>query len=108
MIKTSLLQLRVLSFDFFQNGGVGVGVFPEGEEILVGGECPDAGGIGTRSLRGSRLQRVRTSHAKMRQGSRPESLSNATPLEPQLDFPTEAQLVLARGKNPYRLLPRRP
>jgi hypothetical protein len=29
-----------------EDGDVGVGVFPEGEEILVGGECPDAGGIG--------------------------------------------------------------
>jgi hypothetical protein len=33
-----LLQLRVLRFRFFQDGYVGVGVFPEGEEILVGGE----------------------------------------------------------------------
>jgi hypothetical protein len=34
--------------------GVGVGVFPEREEIFVGGERPDAGGIGIRSLLGSR------------------------------------------------------
>src|ERR1700740_1434372 len=32
-----LPQLRVLLFGFFQDGDVGVGVFPEGEEILVGG-----------------------------------------------------------------------
>jgi hypothetical protein len=31
-----LLQLRVLGFRFFQDGDVGIGVFPEGEEILVG------------------------------------------------------------------------
>jgi hypothetical protein len=36
---------------FLQDGDVGVGVFPEGEEIIVGGECPDAGNIGIRSLR---------------------------------------------------------
>jgi len=29
--------------------GCRVGVFPEREEILVGGECPDSGGIGIRS-----------------------------------------------------------
>jgi hypothetical protein len=33
-----------------QDGDVGVGIFPEGEEILVGGERPDAGGVGIRSL----------------------------------------------------------
>ena len=31
-------------------------VFPEGEEILVGGERTDTGGIGIRSLRGFRVQ----------------------------------------------------
>src|SRR6202158_5620555 len=30
-----LLQLRVLRFGFLQDGDVGVGVFPEGEEVLV-------------------------------------------------------------------------
>jgi hypothetical protein len=34
------LQLRVLGLGFLQDGGVGVGVFPEREEILVGGERP--------------------------------------------------------------------
>jgi len=32
------LQLRVLGFGLFQDGDVGVGVFPEGEEVVVGGE----------------------------------------------------------------------
>jgi hypothetical protein len=32
-----LLQLRVLCPDFLQDGDAGVGVFPEGEEILIGG-----------------------------------------------------------------------
>jgi hypothetical protein len=30
------LQRRVLSLGLFQDGDVGVGVFPEGEEILTG------------------------------------------------------------------------
>src|SRR6266852_2668932 len=65
------LQLRVLGFRLLQDGDVGVGVLPEGEEILVGGERPDAGSIGIRALRGSRLQGVGTSHSQMRQRSRP-------------------------------------
>ncbi len=32
-----LLQLRVLRLSFFQDGDVGVGVFPEREEILISG-----------------------------------------------------------------------
>jgi hypothetical protein len=34
-----------------QDGNIRVSVFPEGEEIFVGGERPDAGGIGIGSLR---------------------------------------------------------
>src|ERR1700686_978898 len=30
-----LLQLRVLRFGFLQDGDVGIGVFPEGDEILI-------------------------------------------------------------------------
>ena len=30
------LQLRVLRFGLLQDGDVGIGVFPEGEEILIG------------------------------------------------------------------------
>ena len=44
--SVQLLQLRVLRFGLLQDGDIGVGVFPEGEEIFVGGECPDTGGIG--------------------------------------------------------------
>jgi hypothetical protein len=50
-----LLQIHELRLGFLQDGNIGVGVFPEGEEIFVSGERPDAGGIGIRSLRGSRL-----------------------------------------------------
>jgi hypothetical protein len=31
------LQLLVLRFGFFQDGNVGIGVFPEGEEVVVCG-----------------------------------------------------------------------
>jgi hypothetical protein len=31
-------QFRILGFRFFQDGNVGVGVFPERQEILVGGK----------------------------------------------------------------------
>jgi hypothetical protein len=34
------LQLRVLRFGFLQDGDVGIGVFPEREEILIGGTAP--------------------------------------------------------------------
>jgi hypothetical protein len=44
-----LLQLRVFGFRFFQDGDVGIGVFPEREEVIVGSQCPDAGGIRIRS-----------------------------------------------------------
>jgi hypothetical protein len=53
--RTLLLQVRVLSFGLLQDRDVGIGVFPESEEVSVDGECPDAGGIRIRSLRGSRL-----------------------------------------------------
>jgi hypothetical protein len=33
----TLLQLGVLGFGFFQDGDVGIGVFPQREEILIGG-----------------------------------------------------------------------
>jgi hypothetical protein len=35
-----LLQLRVLRFGLLQDGDVWVGVFPEREEMFVGGERP--------------------------------------------------------------------
>jgi hypothetical protein len=45
--------------------------FHSREKIFVGGERPNAGGIGIRALRGSGLQCVRTSHSQTRQRSRP-------------------------------------
>jgi hypothetical protein len=40
--KKSLLHLSVLHLGLLQDGNVRVGVFPEGEEIFVGGERTDA------------------------------------------------------------------
>jgi hypothetical protein len=66
-----LLQSCVLDFGLLEDGDVGVGVFPKGEEVLVSGERPNAGSVGIRALHGFRLQCIRTSHAQMRQRSRP-------------------------------------
>ena len=70
-ISLQLLQLRVLRLGLFQDRDVGISVFPEREEIFVSSERSDAGGVGVSALRSSRLQCVRTSHAQMRQRSRP-------------------------------------
>src|SRR3989442_89688 len=75
------LQLLVLRFSFLQDGDVGVGIFPEREEISVGGECPDTGGIGFRALRGPRLQSVGTRFAQMRQRSCPAVPDNTAVIE---------------------------
>ena len=60
------LQLRVLGFCSLIDGDIGVSVFPQREEVFVGGECAYSRSIGIRSLRGSRLQRIRPSHSQMR------------------------------------------
>src|SRR6202022_1791480 len=80
-VRRRLLQLRILRLGFLQDGDVGVGVFPEREEVLVGGERPDAGGIGIRALRGSRLQGIGTSHSQSRQRSRPAIPDDAAVVE---------------------------
>jgi hypothetical protein len=66
-----LLQLRVLGFGLLKDGDGGIGVFPQGEEVIVSGKSKDGGGIGIRASRSSRLQRIRTRHAQTRQGSGP-------------------------------------
>src|ERR1700690_2355042 len=67
----ALLQLRILRFRLLQDRDVGVGVFPEREEILVGGERTTAGKVSICALRGSGFRGIGTSHAQMRQRSRP-------------------------------------
>lgn len=59
-LSQALLQLRVFCPGLFQHGDIGVGVFPEGEEVLIGGECSRAGGVGVITLSGSCLRGVRT------------------------------------------------
>jgi hypothetical protein len=53
--RSELLELRVLRLGLLQDGDIGIGVFPESQEISIGGERADAGSIGIRALRGSRL-----------------------------------------------------
>jgi hypothetical protein len=50
LVRTRLLQLRVLGLRLLRDGDFGVGIFPEGEEILLG-----SAGFG-----GVALQRVGT------------------------------------------------
>ena len=49
-----LLQLRVVRLGFFQDGDVGVGVFPEGEEILIRGA--GFGGVAGHYIRTTELK----------------------------------------------------
>jgi hypothetical protein len=103
------MQLRVLRLGLLQDGDVGVGVFPEGEEVFVGGERPDAGSIGLRSLRSSRLQSVGTRRSQMRQRSRPTVLDEAAVVENVLKlggwYPSylsslHVRFILTQCKNP--------
>jgi hypothetical protein len=48
--------------------------------------CPSAGGIGIRALRGSRLQGIGTSHAQMRQRSRPAVPDDPAVVENSLEL----------------------
>ena len=49
------LQLRILSFGLLVDRDIRIGIFPERKEIFVGGERPDAGGVGICALRSLRL-----------------------------------------------------
>ena len=80
------MQLRVLGLGLFQDGDIGVGVFPEGEEVFVSGERTHSGGISIRPLRSSGLQGVGPSHSQMRQRSRPAVPNNATVVEDLLEL----------------------
>src|ERR1035437_7080849 len=78
---TLLLQLRVLGFGFFQDGDVGVGVFPEGEEIFVGGECASASEVGIGAGRGAGGERVGAGYAEMRERSGPAEPDDAAVID---------------------------
>src|SRR5882762_4853625 len=100
-VQQMLFQFRVFRLGLFKDGNVGVGVFPECEEVLVGGERTNTGGISIRALRGSRLQGVGTSHSQMRQRSRPTVPDDAAVVENLLKLgggstaPSDCQVCLS-------------
>src|SRR5438445_9483666 len=96
-VVLGLLEFRVLRLGLLQDGDVGIGVFPECEEIFVSGERQDAGGIGIRALRGSCLQGVGTSHSQMRQRPRPAVPDDAAVIENFLKF-GGGRVALARSQ----------
>jgi hypothetical protein len=61
-----LLQLFVFCLRHLEDRYVGISIFPEGEEVFVSGQRPDAGSIGICALRISRLQRVCPRNTKPR------------------------------------------
>src|SRR5690349_13249343 len=67
--RKPLLQLRVLRLGFSQDGDVRVGIFPEGEQVLVGGP----------TLCGVALKGIGTSHSEMGQ-SRDRGVSRYAPV----------------------------
>src|SRR5437588_12145817 len=71
-----LLQLRVLRLGFFQDGDVGVGVFPKGEEVLVGRFC----------LRSVASHGVCTSKTEMGECSQREVDNDASVIEKLLEL----------------------
>src|ERR1700684_3815249 len=95
--KRALLQLRVLRFGLLQDGDVGVGVFPEGEEVFVGCEGANARGVGIGSARGFRPKDFGRSHAQARQSSRPAVPDDAAVVENFLKFGSSG-VVLSRGQ----------
>ena len=58
-----LLQLGVFSFGFFQDGNIAVGIFPQREEVVVGGAGLGEGGVGLGALGGRSFKRVRAAGA---------------------------------------------
>src|ERR1700684_3205106 len=95
------LQLGVFRLSLLQDGNVRIGVLPEGEKIIVSGECADAGCIGIGSLRGLRLQHVCASHSQMRQCSRPAVPDDAAVIENLLKLGGDSA-ALSGGQSPNR------
>jgi len=61
-LATALLQLPVLSLRLLQNRNVGIGVFPEGEEVLIGGF--GFGGVALHGIRSTQLEMSQYAPAK--------------------------------------------
>ena len=59
-INNQLLQFRVLHLGLLQDGDVGVGVFPEGEEVIIGSLC--LGGVALHGVGAPILNEVFAHH----------------------------------------------
>ena len=79
--QMQLLQFCVLCLGLLEDWDVGIGVFPEREEVFVSGKGANASGIRIRTLRHSRLQRVRPRHTQLCQRSRPAVPYDAVGIE---------------------------
>jgi hypothetical protein len=79
------LQLRVLRFGLLQDGDFGVGVFPEGDEIVVGCASFRADAVGLRTLQGLCLKRVGATETEMRQSADQSVQYNAGMVEELLE-----------------------
>ena len=95
------LELDDFGLGLLEDGDVRVGIFPEREEIFVGGECADAGSIRIRALRCPGLQSARTSHSQARQRSRPAVPHDPAVIENLLKF-GGGSAVLSLLKAPIR------
>src|SRR5215469_7242621 len=80
-----LLELRVLRSGLFQDRDVGIGVFPEREEVLVCGKSSDTGGD-IAVLRCSHLQSISPCHTQMRHSSCPAIPDDAPVVENLLEL----------------------
>ena len=69
----------MLCSGLLQDGDVRISVFPQREEIFVGGKCPDASRVGVRALQGSCLYYVGAGETYMRERPR-EAISNDSPV----------------------------
>src|ERR1700730_3841103 len=75
-VRRWLLQLRVIRLGFLQDGNVGISVFPNREEVLVGGA-----GFGDVAGNG-----VGASETEMGQSAQREIFNNATVVEELLEL----------------------
>ena|SRR5437667_12638587 len=79
-----LLQLRVLRLGFLQDGDVGVGIFPEREEVL----------IGSAALGSFARERIGTGEAEMGERAQRKVDDNATVVEDLLKLGNSGSSVV--------------
>ena len=89
-----LVELHILRFGLLQDGDVRISVFPQCEEIPVGGEGSGAGSIGCDSLVCPRLQRIRTRESEVRHCAGRAVNDDSVVVEDFLDF-----TPISRSKN---------